>query len=135
MRLDFNYGNGYTDKKIIEGRGITMPQGLEEILKKYVDEIHRLYGRKLKTVILYGSYARGDFRPDSDIDIMILVDLEEQEIKDKGHLLSDMTFEYNFDNNLTIMPIVKNLGHFNRWLRSYPFYYNIKKEGVELYAA
>lgn len=31
------------------------------------------------------------------------------------------------------MPIVKNLNHFNKWLRAYPFYYNIKKEGVELY--
>ena len=92
-------------------------------------------------MILYGSYARGDYRPDSDIDIMILVDLTDQEITDKGHLLSDMTFEYNFDDDLMIMPIVKNSDHFHKWLRAYPFYYtfcktyNIKKEGVELYAA
>ena len=31
-------------------------------------------------ILLYGSYARGDFRPDSDIDIMILVDLSDDEI-------------------------------------------------------
>jgi len=31
------------------------------------------------------------------------------------------------------MPIVKNLEHFNKWIRSYPFYNNVKKEGVELY--
>lgn len=112
-----------------------MPQILDEILKKYVDAVHELYGSRLKTVILYGSYARGDFNSDSDIDIMILVDLEEQEIRDKGHLLSDVTFEYNFDNNLMIMPIVKSQEHFNRWIRAYPFYYNVKKEGIELYAA
>lgn len=112
-----------------------MPQKLAEILKKYVAEIHGLYGSRLKTVILYGSYARGDFNSDSDIDIMILVDLEEQEIRDKGRLLSDVTFEYNFDNDLMIMPIVKNLEHFNKWIRAYPFYYNVKKEGIELYAA
>ena len=46
-----------------------------------------------------------------------------------------MTFEYNFDYELSIMPIVKNEEHFNKWLRAYPFYYNVKKEGVELYAA
>lgn len=112
-----------------------MPRRLDEILKKYVGEVHRLYGNRLKTVILYGSYARGDFRPDSDIDIMILVDLDEQEIQNRGHSLSDVTFEYNFDNDIMIMPIVKNLDHFNKWLRAYPFYNNVKKEGAELYAA
>lgn len=112
-----------------------MPYILREILKRYVEDMHGLYGERLKTVILYGSYARGDFRPDSDIDIMILVDLTDGEIRKKGCLLSDITFDYNFDNNLQIRPIVKNLEHFNKWIRAYPFYNNIKKEGVELYAA
>lgn len=112
-----------------------MPENLKEILNKYVDDVHGLYGNRLKAVILYGSYARGDFRPDSDIDIMILVDLSDEEIRKKGHILSDMTFDYNFDNDLQIMPIAKNLEHFNKWVRAYPFYNNIKKEGVELYAA
>ena len=112
-----------------------MPQSVGEILKKYVNDVCGMYGNQLKAVILYGSYARGDFEQDSDIDIMILVDMEEEEKRKKGRLLSDVTFEYNFDNDITIMPIVKNSDHFNRWLRSYPFYYNIKKEGIELYAA
>lgn len=112
-----------------------MPKNLNGILIQYVESVHKLYGNHLKTVILYGSYARGDFKSDSDIDIMILVDLNDEEIRKKGRILSDVTFEYNFDNNLTIMPMVKNREHFNKWLRAYPFYYNIKKEGVELYAA
>lgn len=112
-----------------------MPQTLNELLKRYVEEVHKIYGEELRTVILYGSYARGDFRPDSDIDIMILVDLEEEEIRTKSHSLSDVTFDYNFDNGLEIMPIVKNREHFKKWLRAYPFYNNIEREGVELYAA
>lgn len=112
-----------------------MPWNLNEILKKYVEDVHRIYGEKLRTVILYGSYARGDFRSDSDIDLMILVDLSDDEIRYKGRTLSDLTFEYNFDNDLEIMPIVKNLDHFNKWIRAYPFYNNIKNEGVELYGA
>ena len=112
-----------------------MPQYLSEILQRYVDDLHKLYGSQLKSVILYGSYARGDFRADSDIDIMVLVDLADEEIREKGHDLSNVTFEYNFDNDLTIMPIVKNSDHFNKWIKAYPFYFNVKKEGVELYAA
>lgn len=112
-----------------------MSQVLNEILKKYVEDVHKIYGEKLRTIILYGSYAGGDFRPDSDIDIMILVDLSDDEIRRKGHTLSDLTFDYNFDHDLEIMPIVKNRDHFNKCLRAYPFYNNIKNEGVELYAA
>lgn len=112
-----------------------MPRVLKEILQKYVEDVHEIYGEKLKTIILYGSYARGDFRTDSDIDIMILVDLSDDEIRSKGHALSDLTFDYNFDNDLEIMPIVKNLDHFNKWLRAYPFYNSVRNEGVELYAA
>lgn len=112
-----------------------MSESLIDILKSYVDDIHMLYGDKLKAVILYGSYARGDFESDSDVDIMILVELTEQEIREKGRQLSDVTFDYNFDHNLAIMPIVKNADHFNKWLRAYPFYYNVKREGIELYAA
>ena len=111
-----------------------MIQHVKEILKKYVNEIQELYGNQLKSVILYGSYARGDFKQDSDIDIMILVDMTDIEIREKGQFLSEATFEYNFDNNIMIMPIVKNLNHFNKWLRACPFYFNVKKEGIELYA-
>ena len=112
-----------------------MSRILDEILKKYVEDVREIYGENLRTIILYGSYARGDFKPDSDIDLMILVDLSDDEIKRKGHVLSDLTFDYNFANNLEIMPIVKNLDHFNKWIRAYPFYNNVKNEGVELYAA
>ena len=112
-----------------------MSRILDEILKKYVEDVREIYGENLRTIILYCSYARGDFKPDSDIDLMILVDLSDDEIKRKGHVLSDLTFDYNFDNNLEIMPIVKNLDHFNKWIRAYPFYNNVKNEGVELYAA
>ena len=61
-----------------------MSRNLTEVLKKYVEDVHKIYGDKLRTIILYGSYARGDFGPDSDIDIMILVDLSDDEIRRKG---------------------------------------------------
>lgn len=112
-----------------------MTQSIMEVLQKYVKDLIQIYGAELQTVILYGSYARGDFQSDSDIDIMILVNLPDEEIQRKSHVLSNLTFDYNFEYNLMIMPIAKNKGHFEKWLRAYPFYNNIKREGVELYAA
>jgi hypothetical protein len=66
---------------------------------------------------------------------MILVDLDDLEIKKYADELSDMTYDMNLDYDVMIMPIVKNEKHFNYWLESYPFYNNVSKEGVALYGA
>ena len=39
-------------------------------VKKYLIES---FGDKIRQVILYGSYARGDYNRDSDIDVLIVV--------------------------------------------------------------
>ena len=56
-----------------------MPMAIQTLLSEYLSEIQKIYGIHLKSVILYGSYARGDYTADSDIDIMILVDLSDEE--------------------------------------------------------
>lgn len=112
-----------------------MKQEMRTLLEKYVEEIKKIYGLHLKSVILYGSYARGDFKEDSDIDIMILVDISDLELKQYFEKLSDMTFDFNMDYNLEINPIAKNEEHFKKWISNYPFYANVNNEGVNLYGA
>ena len=58
-----------------------MPEQTSQLLKQYALGIKRIYGKNLKAVILYGSYARNDYDEDSDQDIMILVDLTEEQIR------------------------------------------------------
>ena len=50
-----------------------MPTVTSDLVKQYVELLSKIYGEHLKTVILYGSYARGDFRKDSDIDVAVVV--------------------------------------------------------------
>ncbi len=115
--------------------GADMPQTIQSALEKYISEIKRIYGNDLKKIVLYGSYARGDFREDSDIDIMILLDLPDNEIKNYRHQLSDITYDFNMDYDMDIKPIAKNEEHFMKWVENYPFYANINKEGITLYGA
>ena len=112
-----------------------MSNTLKSLIELYVDGIKNIYGDHLKEIILYGSYARGDFNDDSDIDIMILLDIDDLELKQYRHKLSDLTFDFNLDYDLDIKPIAKNETHFNKWVVNYPFYANVRKEGVNLYGA
>ena len=112
-----------------------MPDVMSNLLERYIGEVKNLFGGSLRQVILYGSYARGDYREDSDVDVMILVDLTDMEIKEYQRKLSDLTFDFNMDNDLDIKPIVKNEGHFLKWIQNYPFYSNVKMEGEVLFGA
>ena len=112
-----------------------MSTSIHALLEQYVTKLIEIYGSHIKSVILYGSYARGDYTEDSDIDIMILLDISDMEIKKYRHQLSGMTYDYNMDYDLDIKPIAKSEEHFKKWLPVYPFYANVEKEGVQLYHA
>lgn len=110
-----------------------MPQDMKKLIEQYIFEIKKIYGPHLRKVILYGSYARGDFKSDSDVDIMILLDISDLDLKAYSQSLSYMTYDFNLDNDLDIKPLAKSEVHFKKWIENYPFYANIHKEGVVLY--
>lgn len=112
-----------------------MPQMTQDLIEQYVSAIKDIYGSHIKQIILYGSYARGDFHKDSDVDIMVLVDLPENQIEVYSDELSELGFEYNVRHNIWFMPVVKNVQHFGQWCAVYPFYSNVVKEGILLYEA
>lgn len=110
-----------------------MIEEIRVLLEWYIEELRKIYGNHLKQIILYGSYARGDYRDDSDIDLMVLVDLPEEETDRYSDELSEVGFEYNVSYGIWIMPVVKNKNHFQYWCDAYPFYNNVMKEGISLY--
>jgi len=54
-----------------------MPSNIKKILRELKKGLIEIYGDQLKTVYLFGSFARGDGRlPDSDIDVMVVLNGE-----------------------------------------------------------
>ena len=111
-----------------------MPNKIDKVLKQFISQVSNLIGDRLKKVILYGSYARGDYGKNSDIDIMILTDLNDDEILEYRDKIWDYAYDIEWDNNFdfTLSPLIKNIDKFNYWLEALPFYINVNKEGVVL---
>ena len=67
-------------------------------MKELKEGLVHIYGDKLKGVYLYGSYARGDYRPGSDVDVMILLkDYKNywDEIHRTSEVMSNVSLEYD----------------------------------------
>lgn len=103
------------------------------ILQDYVEILKDIYKEALVKVILFGSYARGDYNEDSDIDIMVLLDVPPKKERKRIKELIGMTFDFNLDNNVDIQPIPKSIYTFRKWKNVLPFYMSVKNEGVVLY--
>ena len=109
-----------------------IPRSIKIPIYKFAQTIQLLLGSDLYAIILYGSYARGDYNNNSDVDIMILVDLPETEIKKIENDIYDIAYDFLMDYGVDISVIIKNEDIFKYWLGTLPFYNNVEKEGVVL---
>lgn len=103
-----------------------------DIILRFSQQVKKILGNRLDKVILYGSYARGDYNKHSDVDIMVLTTLSDSEIEKIEVILFDLAFDFQMDYGIDISVVVKNKEQFEYWLGALPFYNNVKKEGVVL---
>ena len=111
-----------------------IPENINKIISEFITAIKDTFGDRVKKIILYGSYARGDFNTSSDIDIMILTDFTDDEIVQHRSEIVQLAYDIEWNNKFDIhlSPLVKNVDRFNYWLEALPFYMNVQKEGVVL---
>lgn len=111
-----------------------MPDIISTILFGFANQIKDILGNKLTKVIVYGSYARGDYCENSDVDIMILVNITENEIKRISSAIYDMAYDIELEKGIHISVIIKNEEQFEYWVDTLPFYRNVSQEGIEINA-
>lgn len=111
---------------------IIKDKDLLNILHDVKLEVRQLLGDKLRALILYGSYARNEQDPESDIDIMILVDDSEDGLRDLRYLIADVMGELTIKYGKLISLAEVTYNRFVDFLEVLPFYKNIDEEGIEI---
>ncbi len=107
---------------------------LVSLLEELKNELQKLYGNYLKNIILYGSYARGDYDSESDIDIMVLVDLDNVDQREYRDVLAEKVTDISIKYDVLISVIDNNYEDFNIRATYVPFYKNVIQEGIKVYA-
>ena len=107
---------------------------LNEYLSLFAADIKRIFSDKLVKIILFGSYATGEEDEESDIDVMILVDIKKDRIIDYRDLLLDVVCKLNFEHDILISPIIQNYDEFIKYKNASGFFKNVEKQGVNISA-
>jgi predicted nucleotidyltransferase len=104
-----------------------MPIQIKDILAKLKKGLTELYGQQLKGLYLYGSYARGDQREGSDLDVLVVLNDYERapaELNRTADLFGDLSLEYEITISLMFM-------REQDWLTGdKPLLRNVRVEGV-----
>ncbi len=100
------------------------------ILCEFRNKTKSIMGDSLKQMILYGSYARGDYGDNSDMDIMVLTELTDDRIIQIEDEIFDAAYDIELEYGVPISVNIKNERHFKNWVNSLPYYSNIQKEGI-----
>ncbi|MEW6400498.1 MAG: nucleotidyltransferase domain-containing protein [Chloroflexota bacterium] len=106
-----------------------VPTRIRKLMKELKDGLVRIYGDKLMGVYLYGSYARGDYRPGSDVDVMILLK-NYRNYWNEQQRISRLASEVSLEHDVTVSCIFVKEAQWENARNERPLLYNIHKEGL-----
>ena len=99
----------------------------EEVVDKFVRKLKEKFGGRIESVIVFGSYARGESKEESDIDVLISGDVKLDEI-------IDITYPILLEHGVYISPIVMSRDYFEMLKAERAgFIENVLKEGITLH--
>ena len=100
----------------------------DEIVKCY----RSVFGETIVDIFLYGSYARGDYDDESDIDITAIVKGDRLELQNKLKKIWNISADIGLENDIIVSPTVIPFDEYEEYKRTLPYYINIWKEGKRI---
>ena len=102
----------------------------QEVLMTFAQGAKKILENNLSKLIVYGSYARGDYKENSDIDVMILTPFSKEEIEQVENKIFDLAFELELESGIVINPVLENEEHYKYWLGALTFLDIVEYEGI-----
>jgi predicted nucleotidyltransferase len=110
-----------------------VPPAVRNVLDGYVRLLRAQFGARVERVVLFGSYARGQAKPDSDVDVLVVIDvLGPGERGIAVDLAYDATRECGRDAPLITPLVWTHAEHLDRVSRERRIALDIQREGVPL---
>jgi len=108
-----------------------MNEHLSKIISNFTKDAHYILQDNVIEKYLFGSYAKNQYTPESDIDILIIINNYNIEFQYK---LSELASDYSINYGVYISPILKD---FELWKKNKQyntlFYQEIAKAGIKLW--
>jgi len=104
-----------------------LPPKIRDILRQLREGLAEMYGDRLRGLVLFGSWARGDADEESDIDVLVVLDEIEDGARESDRIM-DVVYPLCLDNDELIGVIPMSESDFRE--RRSPLLMNIRKEGL-----
>jgi predicted nucleotidyltransferase len=111
-----------------------------EILNQYRQALLTHFPRQIQRLILFGSQARDEATPESDIDVLVVVNWEEEPLgrgryaapfgDPRWRRMVELAYDLSLEYGVTLSPVVMSEKRFNRWS---PLTHRIQREGIEVW--
>jgi predicted nucleotidyltransferase len=106
---------------------------VQTVTSEVVEETKNLLQDDIYKIVLYGSYARGDFDNESDIDILIVLNSNMDKVRQYRKQVSRVASRVGLRNDVEVSLLLRDRETVEKGIQILPFYKNIMSEGVELY--
>ncbi len=106
------------------------PEQQRALIADFKKTVSDYYGERLAKIILYGSYARGDFHEESDIDFLVVLRDGEISAFREIDAMNDPLFELNLKFKTMISFVPTTMENFRH--SKMPLYFSIRQEGREI---
>jgi len=99
----------------------------EKAVEEFVQKLKEKFGDRIESIIVFGSYARGESKKDSDVDVLIVGDIKLDDV-------IDVAYPIFLKYGVYISPIVMSRGYFEMLkAEKTGFIENVLREGITLY--
>ena len=103
---------------------------LAELAESLAAEAKKVLAEKFDAVILYGSYARGDYDEGSDVDFLIRIRCDKNDLRSYRRLFTHFAGELSLKYAVTVSVQLADVESYEKYKEYFLYYKNIERDGI-----